>query len=107
MYKHIRDVTALSGDGGGGIAPYSRKYWWELNLVVGSQITIANVLADLNLAVRYGITIRIYVSKKFWRILIWWLLRLSANLPNLIPRQIFRLYGTHSVHAQKVIKPDL
>ena len=34
---------------------YSRKYWRELNLAVGSQIAILNVLADLNLAVRYGI----------------------------------------------------
>ena len=31
---------------------YSRKYWWELNLVVGPQIAIAKILADLNLAVR-------------------------------------------------------
>ena len=55
--------------------PYSQKYWRELNLVVGSQMAIAKVLADFNLAVRYGIAIRIYVSKKFWRILIWRLLR--------------------------------
>ena len=36
---------------------YSRKYWCEL----------------INLAVRYGITLCIYVyaSKKFWQILIW------------------------------------
>ena len=72
--------------------PYSRKYWRELNLVVGSQIAIANVLADLNLAVRYGIAIHIYAGKKFWRILIWWLLEQTAKPPNLIPRQIFRLY---------------
>ena len=51
--------------------PYSQKYWQELNLAVGSQIAIANALADLNLVVWDGITIRIYVSKKFWRILIW------------------------------------
>ena len=44
---------------------------------------IANVLV-----VQYGIAIRIYVSKKFWRILIWRLLRQSANPPNLIPHQI-------------------
>ena len=31
--------------------PYSRKYWRELNLVVGSQMAIAKVLADFNLAV--------------------------------------------------------
>ena len=30
---------------------YSRKYWYEL------KIAIARILADLNLAVRYGITI--------------------------------------------------
>ena len=29
------------------ILPYSRKYWRELNLVVGPQIAILNVLADL------------------------------------------------------------
>ena len=55
--------------------PYSRKYWRELNLAVGSQMAIAKALADFNLAVRYGIAIRIYVSRKFWRILIW---RLSS-----------------------------
>ena len=45
--------------------PYSRKYWWELNLVVGPQIAIAKILADLNLVVRYRITIRIYASMKY------------------------------------------
>ena len=49
----------------------------------------------LNLAVRYGIAICIYASKKFWRILIWQLLRQSTNPPNLIPHQIFRLYGRY------------
>ena len=35
---------------------YSRKYWREIvNLAVGSQIAVANILADL--AVRYRITI--------------------------------------------------
>ena len=38
---------------------YSRKYWWELNLAVGSQMAIAKVLVDFNLAVRYRITIHI------------------------------------------------
>ena len=37
---------------------YSRKYWRELNLVVEPKIRI---LADLNLAVRYGIAIRIII----------------------------------------------
>ena len=32
--------------------PYSQKYWWELNLGVGPQITIVKILADLNLAVQ-------------------------------------------------------
>ena len=31
--------------------------WRELNLVVGSQFAIANILADFNLAIRYRITI--------------------------------------------------
>ena len=74
--------------------PYSLKYWRELNLAVGSQIAITNILADLNLAVWYGITIRIYVSaEKFWRILIWRLLRQSTKPPNLISHQIFQLYS--------------
>ena len=51
--------------------PYSRKYWRALNLAVEPQIAVRRVLADLNLAVRYGIAIRIYASRKFWRILIW------------------------------------
>ena len=32
--------------------PYSRKLWQELNLVVGPQIAIAKMLANLNLVVR-------------------------------------------------------
>ena len=40
--------------------PYSRKYWWELNLAVEPKIAIARIMADLNLAVRYRIAIRIY-----------------------------------------------
>ena len=43
---------------------YGQKYWQELNLAVGSQIAISNVLADLNLAVQYRITIHIYARKK-------------------------------------------
>jgi hypothetical protein len=35
---------------------YSRKYWWEQNLVVEPKIAIiARILADLNLAVWYRI----------------------------------------------------
>ena len=45
--------------------PYSRKYWWALNLTVEPQIAVRRILADLNLAVRYGIAIRIYASRKF------------------------------------------
>ena len=50
---------------------YSGKYWWELNLAVEPKIAFARILADLNLAVQYGIAIRMYASRKFWRILIW------------------------------------
>ena len=42
MYKMLSNI------------PYSRKYWRELNLAVGSQMAIAKALADFNLAVRYG-----------------------------------------------------
>ena len=51
--------------------PYSRKYWRELNLAVEPKIVTGRILVDLNLVVRYGIAIRIYVSRKFWRILVW------------------------------------
>ena len=47
------------------------KYWRELNLVVKPKIAITRILADLKLAVRYGIAIHIYATRKFWRILIW------------------------------------
>ena len=50
---------------------YSWKYWRELNSAVEPKIAIARILADLNLAVRYGIAIRIYASRKLWQILIW------------------------------------
>ena len=35
------------------------------NFAVGSQMAIVKVLADFNLAVRYGIAVSIYASKKF------------------------------------------
>ena len=43
--------------------PYSRKYWQELNLAVGSQIAIAMILADFNLVVQYGIAICMYICE--------------------------------------------
>ena len=60
---------------------------------VGSLIAIASVLVALKLVVLYGIAIRIYLSKKFWQILFWQLLRQTAKLPNLIPGQGFWLYS--------------
>ena len=61
-----------------------RKYWPELNLVVGPNniIIIAKILAFLNLAVWYGLAIHIILSsnKKFWQILIWQLRRKTAVL---------------------------
>ena len=61
-------------------------------MVVGSQIAILNLLADLNLAVQYGIAIHIilYASKKFWRILIWQLLKQTAK---------FSGYTVHTVYV--------
>ena len=38
--------------------------------MVEPKITIARILADLNLTIRYRIAIRINESRKFWRILI-------------------------------------
>ena len=61
-------------------------------MAVWSPIAIANMLVDLNFVIQYGIAIR-YVSKKFWWILIWQLLKQTAKPPNLIPCQIFQLYG--------------
>ena len=55
----------VEGVGGKKIIPYSQKYWRELNLAVEPKITIARILADLNLAVWYGIAVRIlYASRK-------------------------------------------
>ena len=51
----------------------SWKYWRELNLAIEPKIAFAKILADLNLAVQYGIAILIYASRKFWQISIWWL----------------------------------
>ena len=64
FYLLVYSITAYT-------IPYSLKYWRELNLAVEPKITITRILADLNLAVRYVIAIRIYASRKFWRILIW------------------------------------
>ena len=82
IHHTVHHNTSVSRANG---MPYSWKYWRELNLVVGSQIAISNVLADLNLVVRYRIAICtcMYASKKFWWILIWRLLRQSTKLPNL------------------------
>ena len=70
---HIKEIDNIIIDGmrGGPAIPYSRKYWRELNLANEPKIAIARILADLNLAVQYRIAIRIYASRKFWRILIW------------------------------------
>ena len=43
--------------------PYSRKYWRELNLAVEPKIAITRILADLNLVVRYGIAIHMYICE--------------------------------------------
>ena len=54
------------------------------NLLAGikfsSWIPIGLCKDIVNLAVQYEITIHIYVSKKFWRILIWRLQRQTAKL---------------------------
>ena len=56
-------------------------------------MTISKIylLADFNLAVRYGVTICIHVyvhvSKKFWRIFIWRLHRQTVKLPSFLAIQ--------------------
>ena len=74
---------------------YSQKYWQELNLAVGSQIIVtANILADLNLAVRYGIAICIISEQEILAdFLIWQSLKQTTKLPNLIPHQTFHVYS--------------
>ena len=74
------------------VLPYSRKFWRELNLVDWPQPAWIKISVDFNLAVRYGIAIRIYATKNFWWILIWWLQRWTTKPPNLIPHQIFILH---------------
>ena len=44
--------------------PYSRKYWWSLNLAVLPQMTFLTLFADLNLAVWYSIAICTCTQKK-------------------------------------------
>ena len=44
--------------------PYSRKYWRELNLAVEPKISIARIIADLILAVLYGIAI--HICDRIW-----------------------------------------
>ena len=90
MHKHELEI------------PSNWKYWQELNLVVVSQNVISTILADLNLVVRYRIAVCVYVSKKFWQILIWQLLRQSVKLPNLIPCQIIQLYGINFVWGKRL-----
>ena len=43
-------------------------------MVVGYQImlTLQKILANLHLAFWYGLTMHLYVSKKFWRMLVCW-----------------------------------
>ena len=56
--------------------------------MVEPKIAIARILADLNLALQYGIAIRIYASRKFL-----WISFGGCN----IDRQIFRLSSTFNV----------
>ena len=72
---------------------YSRKYWRSLNLVVLPQTTFLTLLADLNLAVWYSIAICTCVRKKKLADFDLAVERHTAKPPNLILRQIFRLYG--------------
>ena len=77
----------------------SQKYWWELNLVVGSQITFARILVDLNLAVWYRIAIHIILLCKQEALADFDLVvvKVDHETTNLIPCQIFCLYGSYRI----------
>ena len=90
--------------------PYSRKYWRELNLVVGFQIAIAKVLS---LAVRLY-TPYVYKRVADFNLAVAQAHEQTAKPPNLIPCQIFRLYVIHqfpyrsalpNIHARKTYLP--
>ena len=76
-----------------------------MHLAVEPKIAIARILADLNLAVWYGIPICIYASRKFWQIFNLAVVIKTTKPPNLIPCQIFRLYGNMMpLHAVTSVK---
>ena len=68
-------------------------------MAVGPEITIARILADLNLAVQYRIAIHtcIRASEKInigrFNLVVAQADCQTAKLPNSIPLQIFRLYS--------------
>ena len=65
MHVHLNGIAGVVDMR--GRCQYSRKYWREFNLAVGSQIAFSNILVDLAMC--------IYASKKVWQ-----LLRQSAKL---------------------------
>ena len=88
--KHYRKLFPINTH----YIPYSRKYWRSLNLAVWPQTTFLAPLLELNLAVWYGIAIRTCThKKKFLSDFDLAVLTHTVKPPNLIPRQIFRLYG--------------
>ena len=78
-------------------------------MAIEPKIAIARILADLNLAVRYGITVRIifYASRKFWLILIWQLiLEIFTNVGEMaknFPGENFHIHCTCIVVACEVV----
>ena len=77
--------------------PYSRKYWWSLNLAVWSRAAETKILADLNLAIRHGIIIIMYILRIHLREILadfnLAVVAQTAKLPNLSHCQIFQLYS--------------
>ena len=73
--------------------PYSHEYWRSLNLAVLSQTKFFTLLADLNLAVWYGIAIRTCTREKNLADFNLAVERHTTKQRNLIPCQIFWLYG--------------
>ena len=77
---------------------YSRKYWRELNLSVGSQIAITNLLARFKLGDSVQDRHTFICMEEILADFNLAVGRPTAKLPNLNHRQVFRLwYGTHNV----------
>ena len=80
---------------------YSWKYWQELNLVVSPLIAITKYWWIKFGGLVKGSYHHTFVCK-YMMILIWWLQRLAAKVPNWIAHQIFWLYSSFIINRELV-----